>query len=597
MKEKQERYVVDTTVLIEKLISKFIKSKEIEGVILIPHAVVAELENQANRGQEIGFLGLEESQDIRKLCSKTVSMEFVGDRPTEKQIKFAKSGEIDAYIRELAYQNKAILITADLVQAESGKAFGLEVRYIKSTKYEGKLSIEKYFDHHTMSIHIKEKCHVYGKRGAPGKWDLVQISDKELASEEVQEIAKEIVEKTRIDPESFIEISRRGSTVVQYKDFRIVIVKPPVSDGWEITVVRPMKKLSLDNYHIPEEIEKRIKEKARGIIICGETGSGKSTFGQAVAEYYLKQNKIVKTVESPRDLQVADRITQYSKNFSSGEEIHDILFLSRPDNIIFDEMRDTPDFELYTDLRLAGSNMLGVLHASEPIDAVHRFISRMDVGMIPSVVDTILFIESGNIKTVLTLNMAVRVPSGMTESDLARPIVEVHDFVAKKLMYEIYSYGEQTVVIPVEKTQQKRSVQHLAEKTVENYFRKITSQVKAEFVSENRVVVYVDEEDIARIIGQGGKNIERIEQDLGVSIEIREFEQERKSIEFKIDEDKKHVMVYAEPGQNLGIYVDDRLILSAFTSKNGMIKIHKKSQPGRDLLKAMQQKRNIELRA
>ena len=101
---KENKYVVDTTVLIEKLISKFIKSKEIEGAILIPHAVVAELENQANRGQEIGFLGLEEIQEIRKLCSKTVSMEFVGERPTEKQIKFAKSGEIDAYIRELGYR-------------------------------------------------------------------------------------------------------------------------------------------------------------------------------------------------------------------------------------------------------------------------------------------------------------------------------------------------------------------------------------------------------------------------------------------------------------------------------------------------------------
>ncbi len=594
---KTEKYVIDTSILIEKLVSKMIKNKEIKGAILIPHTVVAELEHQANRGQEIGFLGLEEIQEIRKLISKEVTLEFLGDRPTETQIKYAKSGEIDAYIRELAYKEKAVLITADLVQAESGKAFGVEVMYIKSTKYEGKLSIEKYFDDHTMSIHIKEKCHVYGKKGAPGNWKLEEISSKELTSEEVQDMAKEIVEKTRLDPESFVEISRRGSTVVQYKDFRIVIVKPPVSDGWEITIVRPLKKLSLENYHIPEEIEKRIKERARGIIICGETGSGKSTFGQAVAEYYLSQKKIVKTVESPRDLQVSDKITQYSKNFTSGEEMHDILFLSRPDNIIFDEMRDTPDFELYTDLRLAGSNMLGVLHASEPIDAVHRFISRMDVGMIPSVVDTILFVEAGNIKTVLTLNMAVRVPSGMTESDLARPIVEVHDFIAKKLMYEIYSYGEQTVVVPVQDVAKQRSIEQLASKTIENYFRKLTPHTKVEFVSDNRAIVYVEEEDIPRIIGQGGKTIERIEQDLGISIEIREFEHEQENIDFKIDEDKNHLLIYAEPGQNLGVYVDGKLILTAFTSKKGMIKIHKKSQPGRDLLKAMQQKRKIELRA
>jgi ATPase len=595
---KTEKYVTDTSVLIEKLVSKLIKSKEIKGTILIPNAVIAELEHQANRGQEIGFLGLEEIQDIRKLSSKTVSMEFVGDRPTEQQIKFAKSGEIDAYIREISYKENATLITADLVQAESGKAFGVDVKYIKTRNFEGKLSIEKYFDDHTMSIHIKEKCFVYGKRGQPGKWQLVQISDKKLESEDVQSMAKEIVEKTKIDPESFVEISRRSSTIVQYKDYRIVIVKPPVADGWEITVVRPMKKLSLENYHIPEEIEKRIKDKAKGIIICGETGSGKSTFGQAVAESYLKQNKVVKTVESPRDLQVADNVTQYSKNFTSNEEIHDILFLSRPDNIIFDEMRDTPDFELYTDLRLAGSNVLGVLHASEPIDAVHRFITRMDVGMIPSVVDTILFIEAGNIKTVLTLNMAVRVPTGMTESDLARPIVEVHDFISKKLSHEIYSYGEQTVVVPVEGNEKKRSIQKLASHQVENYFRKLTSRAKAEFVTDSRVIVYVNEEDIARIIGQGGKNIERVEEDLGLSIEIREFEQEKETVSnFKIDEDKKHVMIYAEPGQNLGIYVDDKLILTAFTSKKGLIKLHKKSQPGREVLRALQSKRRIELRA
>ena len=165
---KTEKYVIDTSILIEKLVSKLIKSKELKGIILIPHAVVAELENQANRGQEIGFLGLEEIQEIRKLCSSTVSLEFIGDRPTETQIKFAKSGEIDAYIRELANREHATLITADMVQAESGKAFGLNVMYIKSKKYEGKLSIEQYFDDHTMSVHIKEKCLVYAKKGAPG---------------------------------------------------------------------------------------------------------------------------------------------------------------------------------------------------------------------------------------------------------------------------------------------------------------------------------------------------------------------------------------------------------------------------------------------
>src|SRR3989344_3270832 len=107
-----EKYVVDTSALIEKAISHLIKNKEIKGTILIPNAVISELEHQANRGLEIGFIGLEEVQELHKL---KVKVEFVGDRPNEMQIRFAKSGEIDALIRELAFQNKATLITADKV--------------------------------------------------------------------------------------------------------------------------------------------------------------------------------------------------------------------------------------------------------------------------------------------------------------------------------------------------------------------------------------------------------------------------------------------------------------------------------------------------
>ena len=158
-----------------------------------------------------------------------------------------------------------------------------------------------------------------------------------------------------------------------------------ISDGYALNLLIPkgfvevatdksIKRVSLEKSKddvekkIQEDLLARIKNKARGILIAGEVGSGKSTFAQAIAEYYSNSGKITKTVESPRDLQLDDKITQYSKNFTSSEEIHDILFLSRPDNIIFDEIRDTPDFKLYTDLRLGGSNCLGVIHADSAIN-------------------------------------------------------------------------------------------------------------------------------------------------------------------------------------------------------------------------------------
>jgi len=594
-------YITDTSVIIEKVVSKLIKSKKIEGELLIPNAVVAELEAQANRGQETGLLGLEELQELQQLLKKgSITLRFIGSRPNFHQIRFAKSGEIDALIREIAYNESAILITADKVQRESAKAYGIEVMYVDPQPPKEKLEIEKMFDEHTMSIHLKEDCIPQAKKGFPGAWELVPIGDKKLSNQEIQTMAKEVVEKAKLDPKSFIEISRPGSTIVQYRNHRVVIVKPPVSDGIEITVVKPLKTLNIEDYKLDPEIFERIKSKARGVIIAGETGSGKSTFAQSIAEFYVTQKRIVKTIESPRDLMLSDSITQYSKNFASSEEIHDILFLSRPDNILFDEMRDTPDFKLYSDLRLAGSNFIGVLHAAAPIDAIQRFIGRVETGMIPSVVDTILFIDSGQIKKVLTLNMIVKVPSGMQEADLARPVVEVHDFVNKKLEYEIYSYGEETVVIPVSE-QKKSFVRKLAEKQLTQEIKKYSRDAIAELVSESRAIIYVPKDEVGEIIGREGKRIEKIEQELGISIDVRELKDVSKteSIQFEIVETGKYIEIKTHPKYSLRlaqVFLENEFLFSATYSRKAEIRVSKKSELGRLLSNSIKTHKDIQVK-
>ena len=66
--EKVERLVIDTSVVIEGLVSNKIKSGEISPEkILIHEAVIAELESQANAGKEKGYLGLEELKELREL--------------------------------------------------------------------------------------------------------------------------------------------------------------------------------------------------------------------------------------------------------------------------------------------------------------------------------------------------------------------------------------------------------------------------------------------------------------------------------------------------------------------------------------------------
>jgi len=587
------KYVIDTSALIKKAVTGLLKKNKIEGTLIVPHAVISELENQGNKGLEIGFIGLEEIQEIRK--SKKLKVEFLGERPNETQIKFAKSGEIDALIRELAVKEKATLITGDKVQAESGKVFGLKVIFLEREAVKEKLEFEKYFDNKTMSVHIKEDSKVYAKRGKPGEWDLVTVGDK-LDAKKIEDMFKEVIENSRSDPKTFVESSRGGVTIVQARNYRIVVVKPPISDGWEMTIVKPLKKLKLEEYKLHKELFERIKEKSRGILVAGEPGSGKSTFAQALAEFYLGLNKIVKTVESPRDLQLSDDITQYSKNFATSQEIHDILFLSRVDNIIFDEMRDTPDFRLYSDLRLAGSECIGVVHSSSPIDAIQRFITRMDTGMIPSVIDTILFIEKGAVKKVLNLKMLVKVPTGMTESDLARPVVEVRDFESGKLEHEIYSYGEQTVVIPVEEEDKTGGIRKLAKIAIENQIKKYSNEVKVDIVGNNKTVIYIPGRFISKVIGKEGSVINKLEKILGISIDVKEMKKEKKNLEFDLVEDKKNLKIFVDPGLEVEILINGKLLLTGYSSKRGEVRIHKKSQVGRELLEAWKRKEDIEVR-
>ncbi len=128
---QSNKYVIDTSVAVNKSLGKLIAGG-LKGTILVPNAVMAELENLANKGIEAGFIGLEQIAKIHKFSG--VKLRFTGLRPTGHQIRYAKSGEIDAIVRETAFKNKAILITSDLVQAKSAQAYGAEVHFIKVPK-------------------------------------------------------------------------------------------------------------------------------------------------------------------------------------------------------------------------------------------------------------------------------------------------------------------------------------------------------------------------------------------------------------------------------------------------------------------------------
>ena len=212
----------------------------------------------------------------------------------------------------------------------------------------------------------------------------------------------EIVEENRDRSDCFLEIDRKGCQVFQIGDLRVACAWTPFSDAREITIVRPVAKLSIGEYDIDPKLIARLSDHHRGVFICGRPGSGKTTLAQAIAEYLDEEvGAMVKTMEAPRDLQLAKRITQYAPLEGDLEKTAEIIFLVRPDFVIFDEVRRARDFEIFADVRLAGVGLLGVTHANSALEAIQRLIGKVELGLVSQVLDTILHVENGAIAPVL----------------------------------------------------------------------------------------------------------------------------------------------------------------------------------------------------
>lgn len=599
---KVKKIVADTSIIIDGKISEMLEKGEFEGLeeVIIPVAVLDELQAQASRGREPGFMGLDELKKIRKICEdKKINLRFAGERPTLEDIKLARGGRLDAMIRDVAKDENSVLLTADYVQALVGEAEGVKTEYLPPEVETKELSFEKYFTQDTMSVHLKEKVVPMAKRGKPGKFQLVKIAKEPLTREEIQKMIYEIVEKARVSEDSFIEVESGGAVVVQLGNYRVAIARPPFSDGFEITIVRPVIKLTLQDYRLSDRLMKRLKEKAEGILISGPPGSGKSTFASSLADFYIKEkNVILKTIESPRDLQVEPEVTQYGPLGGDFAKTANILLLVRPDYTIFDEIRVSKDFKIFADMRLSGVGMIGVIHSSEAIDAIQRFVGKIELGMIPHVIDTVIFIKDGEIKNVYVLSLTVKVPTGMTEADLARPVVEIRDFETGKLYYEIYTYGEENVVVPI-KEEKPSAVEKLARKSILQEIKKYDPKAEIIFASPERVTVKVDNNIIPKLIGKDGKNINQIEERLGIHIDVEpKILSVGKEIDHRLVESGNSLifMFNKEMKKRLvSIYVDSDFLFSATVGKKNEIKLSKGSDIGKELLKAIVNKRKIKV--
>jgi len=492
-------------------------------VVIVPRAVLDDFQSRASRNVETGIVGLRAIRELRVTC-ESMGMEF--------HVHEGKPGDPGRGAIDAARELGAALCAADRSVRLAAEALG--VRSVHAAEAEGsarRLAVEQYFDAGTLSVHLKEGTPPMAKKGKPGDFRLETIGEHALSREELEDLVNDVLQATKTSADSFVELETSGAIVVQLGQYRIAIARPPFSDGLEVTAVRPLVKLSIYDYDLSEKLLSRLRDRAEGILIAGPPGSGKSTLAAGLAEFYRGTGRVVKTLESPRDLQVGPEITQYGPLEGDFERTAEILLLVRPDYSIFDEMRKTKDFEVYADLRLAGVGMVGVVHASSPIDAIQRLIGRVELGMIPHIVDTVLFVRAGGIERTLDISLTVKVPTGMTEEDLARPVVEVRDFESSDLLYEIYTFGEENVVVPVREIRGRSGRGRISKDGVPKLLgrggerlaeivRAIDPDAEVE-VMGSRAVIRISKDGVPKLLGRGGERLAEIERESGLRISIQ----------------------------------------------------------------------------
>ena len=383
-------------------------------------------------------------------------------------------------------------------------------------------SLESLLMEDVQTVFLKADCPPRVKRGMIGQLRLVEVDESPdpwdtLALEALEERLVDLVEAHRHRSDCFLEIDRHGCRVIQLGDLRITSAWPPFSDAREITVVRPVTKLSLGDYDLDERLVERLRNHHRGVFICGRPGSGKTTLAQAIAEYLdTEVGALVKTMEAPRDLQLDGRITQYAPLEGDLEKTAEIIFLVRPDFVIFDEVRRARDFEIFADVRLAGVGLLGVTHANSALEAIQRLIGKVELGLVSQVLDTILHVESGAIQQVLELRMTVKPPTGMQE-ELARPVIEVVEFPSGKLTHEMFAFGSEIAVVPIDgRESQANPVQAMAKKHMLGVIRQwVGVDCEVIFSGGSSATVYAPSNMVATLVGRGGENVRQLQNELG----------------------------------------------------------------------------------
>lgn len=209
---------------------------------------------------------------------------------------------------------------------------------------------------------------------------------KFLSKEKLEDVIQQIVGKVN-------RTVNESSPIVDVRlqdGSRVNVVLPPVAINGPIVTIRKFPADPITMEHLVSiqsitmqaaEFLKKLVQAKYNIFISGGTGSGKTTFLNALSVYIPKEERII-TIEDSAELQIQNipnlvRLEVRNANLEGKNEvtIRDLIrsaLRMRPDRIILGEVRDAAAYDLLSVMNTGHDGSLSTGHANSPKDMLKR---------------------------------------------------------------------------------------------------------------------------------------------------------------------------------------------------------------------------------
>lgn len=209
---------------------------------------------------------------------------------------------------------------------------------------------------------------------------------KFLSKEKLEDVIQQIVGKVN-------RTVNESSPIVDVRlqdGSRVNVVLPPVAINGPIVTIRKFPADPITMEHLVSiqsitmqaaEFLKKLVQAKYNIFISGGTGSGKTTFLNALSAYIPKEERII-TIEDSAELQIQNipnlvRLEVRNANLEGKNEvtIRDLIrsaLRMRPDRIILGEVRDAAAYDLLSVMNTGHDGSLSTGHANSPKDMLKR---------------------------------------------------------------------------------------------------------------------------------------------------------------------------------------------------------------------------------